>query len=323
MRPLDDKYTIERIEKKLKEVVQKTAHSYACSPEFKEKLRQNIHEELLAIKRNSSIVLSMSMHTIYDIKNIDITTDAGNEEVIASLSFQYEEKQNFSKYGGPGYEGLHEGQICEYPPYHGIFYRWNTCICRWETTCSPEETVSSGPNTQREQSFSDKLFGNAAFEAPWGNGGMSGEIFDSGRGANGEKVWGTVPIGSPMPTWNKMDFSKIFEAIYKLSLNIKEIIGFGEKVNDLIAKNKDNPKDQTEIDKILQDTIAVPKIPVKIERLNHYSYFMNNGFVNESGNYTVKDSLVHTISDKENFLKELNSLNQEKMDKALYKFKNR
>lgn len=329
MKEIDSRHITQRIEQKLKEVILQTTRDYTCAPNFKDKLRQNLHEYLFSVKRNSSVIISPSVLAIHEIKDIEFHVNCGSDEVKASISFDYFEKQNIAKYNGPGYLGNYPGEICEYPENHEQYYRWNEWVCTWEYLpkekaelylddlwCDTKETFSK---------WGEALGSNGIFNPIWGNG-SSGEVFDTNRHANGEKMWGHVsrPSGTLKDSgvkvlWKKLDLEKIYKIIYNISLDIKSTVGYYSKIEAL--KKETNPE---VIEKIIQDTIVEkPMVKVRLKRITHYSYFMNNGFINETGNSTVKDSVVYTNQDKEYILKHLDSLNEQKKAEAFLKFKNR
>lgn len=241
--------------------------------------------------RMGSLANSLSFHfpvfSDINVKSVSFVPVVSKNGVIqGSIEVAYTPKPNVSKYGGPGYPGKENGQLCEYPKGSRKFYKWNEFLCRWEDVY---KDIDRG---YTEKSWYDKLTKNAAFEPWWGDNTTGGNYLKSDRKRNGtDQLWGDPGVKKPLGTFKKIS-SNVMKSIYNFTLNLKSAIGHYEKLKDAFGF-----KDEEEIDDgISNDSIPSGedvKILIRIKKLNHWRYFMNNGHLDQAGSYTLKDSLIY------------------------------
>ena len=159
---------------------------------------------------------------------------SNNDSLSGALIVEHCQKQDIFKYGGPGFPGRENGQLCEYPKGSRIFYKWDSCSYKWRDIYH-----SIARNNDTGQHWSNKLTHNAAFEPWWGNNNSGGNYLINDRHRNGaEDLWGDPGVRSYMGTFNQIS-ADVMKSIYNFTLNLQSAIEHFERLSDAFNINND------------------------------------------------------------------------------------
>ena len=273
---------LELIECELKAAV-KTGFEKNSPNDIERKIIRHVDERIKGFVQNTSF--DFGIKDRYKVKSSEIKINSSNGIVKGEIILELLEENNTYKYGPPGYAGNEDGEICQHTEFGDKYYKWDSFFKRWQ------DVTSSVCQTDNNTNPFNGFFSNSAFEPMWGNNSSGGEIFDSGRSGNTSDMFGNPSMRKPMGTF-KQASSNILKSIYNFTLNLKSAISHYLKLEKAL-----NSTNQKEIEKIIKnDSINTPKrlkIPIKLEKINHWSYFYNNGHLDQSGNKTIKDTMIY------------------------------
>jgi len=228
-------------------------------------------------------------------------------EITGGISFECEKEIDFHAYGEIGYAGTCEGQIYKVPN-SDKYYKWNEFFHKWEDI-TMEIFNSMAPKNEYEQSWSDKLFNNAAFDPVWGSNTSGGNYLSNDRHRNGATdLWGNPEMITHWGLHGKLGGKKdaleyIDEFMYIFSLNLKAVVrhikSIDNALSDYLKKDKMKPAQEKDIRdlgyKVDRLAIVHKMITIRIEKVHSWSYFYNNGHIDQSGIKVLKDTTIRQI----------------------------
>lgn len=283
---------LDRIEKTLKESANEvlTNNSSRNYDDLEQEMIRKVNAKITSLSRNLSLKLPTCNET--EVKNVSCQSSKTSNGIIkGSIIIEHCEKRNIQKYGGPGYPGKEDGQLCVYPEHSKTFYKWNSSLCKWRNIY---DSIDRGNN--KTQSWYDKLTNNAAFEPWWGNNpGMDG--IKSDRKRNGaDDLWGDPGVRKFGSSFKQIsanimesiyNFTYDFRAVLKHYIKIKEALS--EKTTPTDIKNKNNQ----ELKISPKDTVTYSLEAKYIDVISNKHY---NGFRKDIKGYNKakKDSIYHT-----------------------------
>ncbi|MFC5044523.1 hypothetical protein ACFSTE_15230 [Aquimarina hainanensis] len=279
---------IRRMEKVLKRAIKNVLENMDPDhQDFKRELVKSVNKKMRVL--TSQLSFHYTPFSTIAINNFSYTPGRCNEEgvMIGELVATYTQKPDHTKYGGPGYPGKENGQLCEHPKGSKKFYKWNAFLCRWE------DVYKDIPRTSQEPDWYDKLTNNAAFEPWWGNNTSGGNYLRSDRKRNGaDNLWGDPGVGSRMGTFKQIS-GNVMQSIYRFTLNLKSAIGHYEKLSNAFGfENEIEEKSEKKRKSGEEDTIT------HILRADNFEIKTKkqaNGFISEIKGYknAQRDSAYH------------------------------
>jgi hypothetical protein len=311
---------VDRMETALKEAINTVLDNFDPKhQDVKQEIIKNVNAKMSALSSQLSFYFPSSSKI--EIKNFSYSPTTCNNEgvMMGDLVVAYCPKPDYSKYGGPGYPGKENAQLCEYPEYSRKFYKWNDFLCKWEDVYKDIKRNNNG------QSWSHKLTNNAAFEPWWGNNTSGGNYLRSDRKRNGaDDLWGDPGVGSRMGTFKQIS-ADVMKSIYRFTLNLKSAIGHYEKLNDAFGfgdeeDNSTTPNNNNNNNDDAYTAEEEPKVTITIEKVNFWHYFMNNGHIDQSGNSVRKDTAVF-VKDVDKVHSTIEKINNLKKQKSYDDFK--
>ena len=282
----NSKIVADNIQRKLEELVIKCFEEYDGKCDLELKVQHKVNEQMYGFLRSSTF--TFGLYGDYKVDVYEHEVNKGNGIVYGKIVFKHTEIKKPNKYGRPGFKGNKNGEICQYPDFKDSYYQWDEFSCKWRDVTTQ---ICSEKNTNLFGGLSD----NAAFESMWGDNPGGEDIFgNNGRKANGEKMWRNPQMRKPLGTFKKIS-ANIFKSIYNFTLDLKSAISHYLKLNE--ALKSDDPEIIEEIEKLVNfENISIidePKVLITVEKVNDWSYFYNNGYINQAGNLTRKDTLVY------------------------------
>ena len=251
---------VNRIEHALKEVANEVLNSSTDHSNLEQIMVQKVNAKMSSLSRGLSIRFPIPREI--EVKSISYRpTNTSNGIIKGDIIIEHCERQNTHKYGGPGYPGKEDGQLCEYPEHSKKFYKWNSALKQWQDIY---HSIDRGDNNG--QSWYDKLTNNAAFEPWWGNNpGMDG--IKSDRKRNGaDDLWGDPGVRKFGGSFKQIS-SNIMKSIYNFSYDFRSVtkhyiklFGYGDEENTSNLDNND-----------VYATEEEPKVIISIEKVRSFS----------------------------------------------------
>ena len=122
---------ISRIEHALKEVANEVLNSSTDHSNLEQTMIQKVNAKMNSFTRGLSIRFPIPREI--EVKSISYRpTNTSNGIIKGDIIIEHCERQNTHKYGGPGYPGNEDGQLCEYPEHSKKFYKWNSALKQWQ-----------------------------------------------------------------------------------------------------------------------------------------------------------------------------------------------
>ena len=212
------------IQKSLKEVAPPIINDPDCQ-NIEEAVANSVSNRMRIL--SNSLIFNSSYNSDTEIKSASYRhVSTGGGVVKGEIVIKHKQRQNIFKYGGPGYPGTENGQLCEYPKGSRKFYKWNNTFCKWEDVYKDVKR-----NTGQGQSWRDKLTKNAAFDPWWGNN-PSMDGIKSDRHRNGaDDMWGDPGVRKFGGPFKKLS-DNIMESVYAITYNFKSLLGHYIKIDD-------------------------------------------------------------------------------------------
>ncbi|KAA1240794.1 hypothetical protein [Aquimarina sp. RZ0] len=278
---------IDRIEQALKEVANEVLNSSSTNHmNIERTMVQKVNAKMNSLSRGLSIRFPIPREI--EVKGISYKPISTSNGIIkGEIIIEHCERQNINKYGGPGYPGKEDGQLCEYPEHSRQFYKWNSALKQWQDIY---HSIDRGNNNG--QSWYDKLTNNAAFEPWWGNNpGMDG--IKSDRKRNGaDDLWGDPGIRKFNSTFKQIS-TDVMKSIYNFSYDFKTVLKYYTKLGTAFGYGDEENSSSSSNSNDIYTSKEEPKVSIKIKKVNSWSYFTNNGHIDQSGVIVEKDTLIY------------------------------
>ena len=213
-----------------------------------------------------------------------------NGIIQGKIILEHCEKRDTFKYGGPGYPGRENGQLCVYPENSKQFYKWNSATCKWQ------DIYHGLHQKAQEPSWTDKLLNNAAFEPWWGaNPSMDG--IKSDRKRNGaDELWGDPGVRKFGKF--KQISADIIKSVYNFTYDYRKMLKFYEEIavalgfEEEIIENRNIEPEEIKKREGVSDTT---KYEINAQMIDVKSNKHFNGFRSDIIGYgrAQKDSAYH------------------------------
>ncbi len=280
-----------KLEQFTKEALQQQEHSMAKNTSSRlREVCNYIDRKMTPIINTRSFINATSFIHKKHILGLKYSSRCVGEVIEGQICIDYCDIEDPARYGVIGYPGHYDGDLCQDPIDCKDTYRWDAFKKQWELY------KPSAKHEDNKEGFLYKLQHNAAFEPLWGNNPTGEDLFSNGdQKANGEEMWGTLPLKSPLGTFKKLDFSNVMKTFFHIVLNFKKVLSFWDQTKELKGNDKSANK-VSFTQKIDSSTIKVtdkdPKMSIPIEKIKSWRYFRNNGHIDETGVVIIKDTLV-------------------------------
>ncbi|GGX12412.1 hypothetical protein [Aquimarina muelleri] len=277
-----------KIQKSLQEIANPIMNDPDCD-NMEEAVAKSINNRMRIL--SNSLIFNSSYNSDTEIKGASYRHVSNSGGVIkGEIVIEHKQKQNIFKYGGPGYPGTENGQLCEYPKGSRKFYKWNSTFCKWEDLYKDTKRT-----TTQGQSWHNKLTNNAAFEPWWGNNpGMDG--IKSDRKRNGaDDMWGDPGVqkfGGPFRQYSK----NVMESVYAIVYDFKSMLDHYIKIDDSFRGEEKRSSKQEVVKEInikeIEDT-TTHRLDVNFYKGDSNQHF--SGFNKDIKGYkkAQKDSAYH------------------------------
>ncbi|TPN82390.1 hypothetical protein [Aquimarina algicola] len=291
-----DRFESEKISKKIEELLKRAIDEVLCMKnpyDIKKTIVQTVQQKLNTIKDSFTFRSYVSDKT--EIKKISYTLSNCDDGMITGkVIVKHAPKPDKAKYGGPGYPGKEDGQLCKYPELNGEIYKWSSFSKKWVKLY---DTISRGDSID-PNSISYKMAHNAVFGPIWGQN-PNGNDFRSGRHANGGDILGSIDPRQYLGTFTKVSGNAL-EAIFKFTLNVKSVIEQYVSIKEALGYKNDNSIDKEDIEtkeiqksKNKNDTVSYD-LEIKKTDPHRDNLWINSAISTVKGlNNAKKDSTYH------------------------------
>ncbi len=132
----------QKLERYTKEAIARCDFSMPKSEaQHRREVSNYIDGRMRSIANTHTLVAGLAMSHKKKIKQIHYESRCLGAEMEGQICIVYDEIPDKLKYGGPGFPGRYDGELCPDPVFCDKIYRWDAFLRRWESV--PKDTVEN------------------------------------------------------------------------------------------------------------------------------------------------------------------------------------